>query len=99
MVSEDFGELSAALVRLAAGDLRASFTSRRTPLGDGGGDEIAHVARSYDALVVGLGKTGVELAAGLAKLRGLIADVVAAANIKRTLAPRAVKRAKHDFVE
>jgi methyl-accepting chemotaxis protein len=75
MVGEDFTALSDALVRLAEGDLRPSFHSKRTPLEDRGSDEIADVARSYDALVAGLAKTGDELTTGLANLRKLIAGV------------------------
>jgi methyl-accepting chemotaxis protein len=75
MVSDDFTDLHDALVRLAAGDLRASFHSKRTPLGDRGSDEIADVARSYDALVAGLAKTGDQLTVGLANLRELISGV------------------------
>jgi len=78
MVSDDFAQLSRALVLLAEGDLRASFASARTPLRDTGGDEIADVARSYDVLVAGLSQTGSELTAGFEKLRELIAGVVAA---------------------
>jgi len=75
MVSEDFTDLHDALGRLAQGDLRASFRSKRVPIGDGGSDEIADVACSYDALAAGLANTGVELTAGLANLRELISGV------------------------
>jgi methyl-accepting chemotaxis protein len=98
MVDEDFSQLSAALVRLAAGDLRASFTSRRTPLGDAGRDEIADVARSYDALVSGLTKTGVELTAGLSKLRELIGDVIAASNLLADSSDRTSASAKQSTI-
>jgi methyl-accepting chemotaxis protein len=94
MVREDFADLSAALVRLAAGDLRASFASRRTPLADGGHDEIADVARSYDALVAGIGKTGTELTTGLGRLRDLIADVVAASHLLAVSSDEASASAK-----
>ncbi len=98
MVDEDFSQLSAALVRLAAGDLRASFTSRRTPLGDAGRDEIADVARSYDALVSGLTKTGVELTAGLSKLRELIGDVITASNLLADSSDRTSASAKQSTI-
>ncbi len=60
---------------MAHGDLRASSAPKRTPIGDTGCDEIADVARSYDALVGGLAKTGADLTAGLANLRELISGV------------------------
>jgi methyl-accepting chemotaxis protein len=76
VVREDIGDLSGALSLLAKGDLRASFASQRTALGDTGADEVGDVARSYDALVAGLTETGTQLTAGLGQLRELIAGVV-----------------------
>jgi hypothetical protein len=78
MVRKDFTGLSEALGRLAQGDLRPSFRSNCEPIGDGGSDEIADVARSCDLLVAGLNLTGDDLTAALAKLRTLIPDVVTA---------------------
>jgi methyl-accepting chemotaxis protein len=75
MATEDFAELSDALDRLAQGDLRASFISKRTRIGDGGSDEIAAVANSYDALAAGLVKMGNHLTTGLGNLRELISGV------------------------
>lgn len=40
MVTEDFTDLQGALARLAQGDLRASFRSKRAPIRDGGSDEM-----------------------------------------------------------
>jgi methyl-accepting chemotaxis protein len=76
VVREDFSALSDALVCLAGGDLRSTFTSARTPILDTGIDEIAEVGQSYDALVDGLNVIGIQLSTGLARLRGLIVDVV-----------------------
>ncbi len=78
IVREDFAQLSSALVHLAEGDLRSSFASSRTPLGETAADEIGDVARSYDALVAGLTKTGAELTTGLRQFRELIVGVVSA---------------------
>ncbi|HYZ16501.1 MAG TPA: methyl-accepting chemotaxis protein [Candidatus Acidoferrum sp.] len=78
IVRDDFAHLSQALGRLAEGDLRASFRSRREPIGDRGGDEIGELIRSYDALAAGLTSVGSELTGGLAKLRELIGGVAGA---------------------
>jgi methyl-accepting chemotaxis protein len=86
MVGEDFTNLSSALVGLAQGDLRAAFHSKRKPIGDRGSDEIADVARSYDALVSGLATTGTQFTAGLRELGGLIGGVALAS---KTLAAAA----------
>ncbi|MGD0476409.1 MAG: methyl-accepting chemotaxis protein [Candidatus Velthaea sp.] len=75
VVSEDFSALCDALDRLAQGDLRASFSTKRTPLADGGSDEIAEVADSYDSLVADLIKMGGKLTTGLENLRELISGV------------------------
>lgn len=80
VVRKDFADLSRALVLLAAGDLRATFVSRRALLADTNPDEIGDVSRSYDALVAGLTDIGSELTTGLEKLCGLIAGVVAASS-------------------
>jgi len=78
VVREDFEQLAGALNRLAAGDLRATFTSHRVALRDRGGDEIADVARSYDALAAGLQRTSVRLNEAFAQLREVIAGVARA---------------------
>ena len=78
MATEDFTELSNALDRLAQGDLRASFISKRTLISDGGSDEIAAVANSYDALAADLAKMGQHLTTGLGNLRELISGVALA---------------------
>ncbi|HTJ26413.1 MAG TPA: methyl-accepting chemotaxis protein [Candidatus Limnocylindria bacterium] len=83
VVREDFEHLAGALNRLAAGDLRATFTSHRVALNDRGADEIADVARSYDALAAGLQRTGVRLNEAFAQLREVIAGV---AHASRSLA-------------
>lgn len=83
VVREDFERLAAALRRLADGDLRGSYTSKLTPLQDGGSDEIADVARSYDALAGGLQSTGAQLNTAFARLRELIVGV---AHASRSLA-------------
>lgn len=80
VVREDVTQLSVALSLLAKGDLRASFVPQRAALGDTGADEVGDVARSYDALVLGLAETGTQLTAGLAQLRELIAGVVASSS-------------------
>jgi methyl-accepting chemotaxis protein len=78
IVRSDFSELSHVLVRIAAGDLRGRFVSHRSTLGGAGGDEIADLERSYDALARGLGAVGSELTTGLAQLRELIGGVILA---------------------
>ncbi|HTW85502.1 MAG TPA: methyl-accepting chemotaxis protein [Candidatus Sulfotelmatobacter sp.] len=78
VVTEDFAGLSYAVRGLAEGNLCGSFTSAREPIGDVGGDEIAEVVRSYDELAEGLGQLALEVDAGLANLRSLIAGVVGA---------------------
>jgi len=83
IVHGDFAELSDALGRLAEGDLRVSFHSTRERIEDGGRDEIADLADSYNDLAAGLGTVGVEVTSGLAALRELIGGVVVAS---RTLA-------------
>jgi methyl-accepting chemotaxis protein len=98
MVSEDFANLSIALDRMAQGDLRASFRSERRPIGDLRKDEIADVGRSYDSLVAGLAKTALELTSGLARLRGLVVEVISAAGELATSsehASAAVKQSLH----
>ena len=78
MVRDDFARLSHALARLAEGDLRTTFRSTRTPLGNRGRDEIGDLVGSYDSLADGFGKIGDELTAGLAKLRELVGGVALA---------------------
>jgi methyl-accepting chemotaxis protein len=78
VVREDFAGLSRTLARLAQGDLRSDFRSAREQFGERGGDEIADVVRSYDALAEGLSRIGDELNAGLANLRALVGGVAAA---------------------
>ena len=75
VVREDFERLAAALTRLAEGDLRVSYTSNRMPLEDRGSDEIADVARSYDALAHGLQSTSAQLNSAFARLREVIVGV------------------------
>jgi methyl-accepting chemotaxis protein len=79
VVRTDFTALSDALVGLAEGDLRSTFTSDRPMLMDSGVDEIAEVAGSYDSLVGGLSSIAVQLTVGLDRLRALITEVVEAA--------------------
>jgi methyl-accepting chemotaxis protein len=76
IVTDDFGRLKGALRRLADGDLRASFESKRTPLGDRSSDEIGELMRSYDALTDGLSQIGSELTSGMVNLRELVSGVV-----------------------
>jgi methyl-accepting chemotaxis protein len=80
MIRDDFGQLSIVLGRLADGDLRGSFRSARPLLNDAGTDEIADVARSYDALVTELTSTGDRLTASVTRLHALVADVIVAAD-------------------
>ena len=94
MVSEDFTHLSNALVGLAQGDLRATFRSARAPIADGGSDEIADVARSYDALVSGLSTTGVQFTTGVQQLRGLISAVALASKTLAAAADQASAAAR-----
>jgi methyl-accepting chemotaxis protein len=75
IVRDDFARLSDALQRLAAGDLCASFASRRPTIGDRSSDEIGELVRSYDALAEDLGRIGGELTAGMGTLRELIGGV------------------------
>ncbi len=78
IVSDDFARLTGALDQLAEGDLRISFSSRREPLHDDSGDEIAAVVHAYDALVAGFGAIGERLTVALAKLSGTIGSVAQA---------------------
>jgi methyl-accepting chemotaxis protein len=78
VVSGDFGALSRALERLAAGDLRGGFDPTCDVIGDASGDEIGDLVRSYDALAKGLATIGSGLTMGLANLRALIGGVVVA---------------------
>ncbi|HTJ25340.1 MAG TPA: HAMP domain-containing protein, partial [Candidatus Limnocylindria bacterium] len=78
IVREDFEQLSGALGRMAAGDLRASFRSRREAIPDHGHDEIGELVGSYNVLAEGLARVGNELTAGLGQLRELIGGVVTA---------------------
>jgi methyl-accepting chemotaxis protein len=78
VVRDDFARLSHALALLAKGDLRASFTSARQPIGDRDHDEIGDLVRSYDALAGGLAAVGSEVENGLSALRDLIGGVATA---------------------
>ncbi|HTD36073.1 MAG TPA: methyl-accepting chemotaxis protein [Candidatus Limnocylindrales bacterium] len=78
VVSDDFARLSQALVRMAEGDLRASFTSSRRPIGDRAPDEIGDLVRSYDALAEGLTAVGADVTNGFASLREVIGGVAGA---------------------
>ncbi len=78
VVHDDFARLSQAMVKLAEGDLRASFASSREPIGGGGHDEIADLVRSYDALAGGLGMIGRDVTNGMSSLRELIGGVAVA---------------------
>jgi len=98
MASEDFAELSDALDRLAQGDLRASFMSKRTPIIDGGSDEIAAVANSYDALAADLVKMGNHLTTGLGNLRELISGVALASRSLAAASDEASAAAKQSTI-
>jgi len=75
IVNDDFARLSAALKRLAGGDVRASFHSSSPHLKNSGGDEITDLVVAYNGLASGLATVGTELTSGVANLRDLIANV------------------------
>lgn len=78
IVDDDFARLSADLARLEHGDLRSTFHSARTPIGDSRADEIGELSRSYDRLASGLTQVGDALQVGLGHMSGLISGVAAA---------------------
>jgi methyl-accepting chemotaxis protein len=78
IVRDDFAALSDILMQLAAGDLRGTFSSTRTPIGDKGNDEISELMRSYDELADGLGVVAQQLTSGMSSLRELIGGVMGA---------------------
>ncbi len=75
IVNDDFARLSAALNRLADGDVRVSFRSNPPQLANVRRDEIGDLVATYNGLADGLATIGTELTSGLAKLRDLIANV------------------------
>ncbi|GAC1404208.1 MAG: hypothetical protein NVSMB64_07100 [Candidatus Velthaea sp.] len=83
IVETDFAALSAALNRLAEGDLRSEFASMRATIDDRGADEIAELVHGYNNLAGGLQTISAELTLGLGRLRDLIANV---AHTSRNLA-------------
>jgi methyl-accepting chemotaxis protein len=79
IVSDDLAALSAALHRLANGDLRSGFTRTQRPLGTNGTDAIDDLIRSHDTLVDGLTMIEADLDAALASLRDVVGGVIGAA--------------------
>jgi methyl-accepting chemotaxis protein len=78
IVRDDFSRLTAALERLAEGDLRVAFRSQRETLQDRSHDEIADVVHAHDALVEGFAAIGERLTTALGKLSGAIGSVAVA---------------------
>ena len=79
VAEEAFPALVAAFKELGDGDLRASFAARTEHLEDGGRDEVAALARSYNAISAGLGSIDVEFTKTTGRLRDAIATVSIAA--------------------
>ncbi|MGB8266883.1 MAG: methyl-accepting chemotaxis protein [Candidatus Velthaea sp.] len=75
MARDDFANLSAALNRLAEGNLCADFQSSAHPIIGAGGDEIGELVDTYNGLANGFSTISRELTMGLAKLRELISNV------------------------
>ncbi len=80
VVTEDFSAMIDAFNAFASGDLRAQFSSNRTPVRAGGSDEIAELAASYNALAGGIGAIGGEFEAMVATLRVTITGLIASSS-------------------
>ena len=73
MIDSDFGSLVAALNALAEGDLGVRFAPQAVPISAHGTDEIADLARAYNAQVAGLHRGGSSFESSMEGLRDLVA--------------------------
>jgi methyl-accepting chemotaxis protein len=80
VVDQDFGALTTSFEAIAAGHLRTTFASARTPLATDGHDEIGALATSYNHLAAGLGAIARGFADMLANLERVIFGVSSAAH-------------------
>jgi len=75
IVDEDLASLGRVMEALAAGDLTAQAASDRTPLPARGGDEIAELTASYNALAERLAQIAALTNESLARFSGAVAHV------------------------
>ena len=80
VTERDIVALSNAFDALAAGDLSAAFQSDHSFIVDGGRDEIATLAQSYNGVVSGLDSIAVGFNKMTGGLRAMIARIAMAAN-------------------
>lgn len=73
VVETDFAAVRGSLGALAQGDLTQGFVSTSHEIPAVGNDEVAVVARSYNALTAGLGEVATALGTGLTNMRGMVA--------------------------
>ncbi|HEY9179706.1 MAG TPA: methyl-accepting chemotaxis protein, partial [Candidatus Baltobacteraceae bacterium] len=78
LTEQDVAALTSAFDKLSAGDLSATFQSDRSFIVDGGLDEIAQLAQSYNGVVAGLGLISIEFGKMTQTLRDVIAGIVGA---------------------
>jgi methyl-accepting chemotaxis protein len=75
IVREDFSELTAAMRKLAAGDLTVRTSARRKPIDVVGSDETAVLAGSYNDLVAGIAEFGAEFSHAGEMLTKLVQEI------------------------
>ncbi len=78
VITGDVTNLSHSFAALAAGDLTTPFISKREALDDRGGDEIAGIFRSYNALVNALASTAAAFETMRTGLRDVIGTIAVA---------------------
>jgi methyl-accepting chemotaxis protein len=85
IVDEDFAGLLGAYDQLESGNLRAEFSVKAHPIDERGKDEIAQLAKSYNALAGGLGQSAQKFSQTTERLRSVMRGVNAAtAELTRT---------------
>jgi methyl-accepting chemotaxis protein len=77
IVDHDFAALLVAFEALERGDLTARFDTARKTIDQGGNDEIAALARSYNALAAGLSVSAAKFSQTTASLRDVVRGVAA----------------------
>ncbi|MBV8489342.1 MAG: methyl-accepting chemotaxis protein [Candidatus Eremiobacteraeota bacterium] len=88
LTEHDVEVLTSAFHRLSKGDLSAAYESDRAFIEDGGRDEIAKLAESYNGVVAGLGLISLEFNQMASGLRGMIAEITTATNDLARLSTR-----------
>lgn len=80
VAEEEIPNLVAAFSALAKGDLSARFVSGRRPLSSRGGDEVAALSQSYDAVVTALSNLSSDFTNMVVRIEAAIQGIADSAN-------------------